>query len=49
MVLDLKANTKEEAIKEIADKFFEKGYVKSAEDFAEGLREREAQGTTALG
>ncbi|WP_308652567.1 fructose-specific PTS transporter subunit EIIC [uncultured Anaerococcus sp.] len=49
MVLDLKANTKEEAIKEIADKFFEKGYVKSAEDFAEGLREREAQGSTALG
>ena len=49
MVLDLKAETKEEAIKEIADKFFEKGYVKSAEDFAEGLREREAQGSTALG
>lgn len=49
MVLDLKAETKEEAIKEIADKFFEKGYVKSAEHFAEGLREREAQGSTALG
>lgn len=49
MVLDLKAETKEEAIKEIADKFFEKCYVKSAEDFAEGLREREAQGSTALG
>lgn len=49
MILDLKANTKEEAIKEIADKFFEKGYVKSAEDFAEGLRERESQGSTALG
>ena len=49
MVLDLKAETKEEAIKEIADKFFEKGYVKSAEEFAEGLRESEAQGSTALG
>lgn len=49
MVLDLKAETKEIAIKEIADKFFEKGYVKSAEEFAEGLREREAQGSTALG
>ena len=49
MVLDLKAETKDAAIKEIADKFFEKGYVKSAEDFAEGLREREAQGSTALG
>lgn len=49
MVLDLKAEIKEEAIKEIADKFFEKGYVKSAEEFAEGLREREAQGSTALG
>lgn len=49
IVLDLKAETKDAAIKEIADKFFEKGYVKSAEDFAEGLREREAQGSTALG
>lgn len=49
MVLDLKAGNKEEAIKEIAEKFFEKGYVKSAEDLAEGLREREAQGSTALG
>lgn len=49
MILDLKAESKEEAIKEIAGKFFEKGYVKSAEDFAEGLREREAQGSTALG
>lgn len=49
MVLDLKAETKDAAIKEIADKFFEKGYVKSAEDFAEGLRERESQGSTALG
>lgn len=49
MVLDLKAENKDAAIKEIADKFFEKGYVKSAEDFAYGLREREAQGSTALG
>lgn len=49
MVLDLKAENKDEAIKEIADKFFEKGYVKSAEDFREGLKEREAQGSTALG
>ena len=49
IVLDLKANTKEEAITEIAEKFHEKGYVKSAEDFAKGLRDREAQGSTALG
>ena len=49
MVLDLKAESKEEAIKEIAKNFFEKGYVKSAEDFEEGLKEREAQGSTALG
>ena len=49
VVLDLKANTKEEAITEIADKFYEKGFVKSAEEFAEGLRAREAQGSTALG
>ena len=48
IVLDLKANTKEEAITEIADKFYEKGFVKSAEEFAEGLRAREAQGSTAL-
>lgn len=49
MILDLKADSKEAAIDEIAAKFFEKGYVKSAEDFAAGLREREAQGSTALG
>ncbi len=49
IVLDLKAETKDEAITEIAEKFHEKGYVKSAEDFKEGLREREAQGSTALG
>ena len=49
MVLDLKAENKDEAIKEIAEKFYEKGYVKSAEDFAKGLRDREDQGSTALG
>ena len=49
IVLDLKAENKDQAIREIAEKFHEKGYVKSAEDFAEGLREREAQGSTALG
>lgn len=49
IVLDLKANSKEEAITEIADKFYEKGFVKSADDFAAGLRAREAQGSTALG
>lgn len=49
IVLDLKAENKDQAIREIAEKFHEKGYVKSAEDFAAGLREREAQGSTALG
>lgn len=49
IVLDLKANSKKEAITEIADKFYEKGFVKSADDFAAGLRAREAQGSTALG
>lgn len=49
IVLDLKANSKEEAITEIADNFYEKGFVKSADDFAAGLRAREAQGSTALG
>ena len=49
IVLDLKADNKDQAIREIAEKFHEKGYVKSAEDFEKGLREREAQGSTALG
>lgn len=49
IVLDLKAENKDEAIREIAEKFHEKGYVKSAEDFEKGLKEREAQGSTALG
>lgn len=49
MILDLKANTKDEAIKEIASKFYEKGYVKSKGDFEKGLRAREEEGSTALG
>lgn len=49
MILDLRANTKDEAIKEIASKFYEKGYVKSKEDFEKGLRAREEEGSTALG
>ena len=49
MILDLKANTKDGAIKEIASKFYEKGYVKSKEDFEKGLRAREEEGSTALG
>lgn len=49
MILDLKANTKDGAIKEIASKFYEKGYVKSKGDFEKGLRAREEEGSTALG
>lgn len=49
VILDLKANTKDGAIKEIASKFYEKGYVKSKGDFEKGLRAREEEGSTALG
>ena len=49
MVFDLKAEDKMGAIKEIAKNFYEKGYVKSEEDFKKGLVDREAQGSTALG
>ena len=49
MILDLNANSKEEVIDELANKFYEKGYVESKEEFAKGLREREQEGSTALG
>lgn len=49
MILDLKANNKSDAIEEIASKFYKKGYVKSKEEFINGLKEREDQGSTALG
>lgn len=49
MILDLKANNKSDAIEEIASKFYKKGYIKSKEEFINGLKEREDQGSTALG
>ena len=49
MILDLKADNKSDAIEEIASKFYKKGYIKSKEEFINGLKEREDQGSTALG
>ena len=49
MILDLKADNKKDAIEELAGKFYEHGYVNSKEEFADGLRAREEQGSTALG
>ena len=49
MILDLKADNKKDAIEELASKFYEHGYVNSKEEFADGLRDREEQGSTALG
>lgn len=49
MIFNLSANDKKSAIEEIADKFYEKGYVKSKEDFKNGLIKREEEGSTALG
>lgn len=49
MILDLKANNKSDVIEEIASKFYKKGYIKSKEEFINGLKEREDQGSTALG
>ena len=49
MILDLKADNKKGAIEELASKFYEHGYVNSKEEFADGLRDREEQGSTALG
>ena len=49
MILDLKADNKKDAIEELASKFYEHGYVNSKEEFADGLRAREEQGSTALG
>lgn len=49
MILDLAATDKMGAIDEIAQRFFDKGIVKSKEDFKEGLIKREEEGSTALG
>lgn len=49
MIFNLSANDKKSAIEEIADKFYEKGYVNSREDFKNGLIKREEEGSTALG
>ena len=49
MIFDLLSNDKDSTIKELTHKFFEHGYVKSEEDFANGLRAREEEGSTALG
>ena len=49
MIFNLGANDKKSAIEEIAHKFYEKGYVKSEEDFKNGLIKREEEGSTALG
>lgn len=49
MILDLKADNKSDAIEEIASKFYKKGYIKSKEEFINGLKKREDQGSTALG
>ncbi|WP_297281227.1 fructose-specific PTS transporter subunit EIIC [uncultured Anaerococcus sp.] len=49
MILDLKSSSKEDAIEELSNKFYENGYVKSKDEFAKGLRKREEEGSTALG
>jgi PTS system fructose-specific IIA component len=47
--LRLKANTKEEAIKELTDLLAEKGAISSKEEFLSDVFEREAQGPTGIG
>lgn len=49
MILDLDAVSKDQAIDELASKFYENGYVESKEEFAKGLKAREERGSTALG
>ena len=49
MILDLKSNSKEDSIKEIARNFYDHGYVNSKEEFENGLIASEEQGSTALG
>ena len=49
MIFDLKADSKDEVIEELAQSFYEGGYVSSSEEFAKGLKKREEEGSTALG
>jgi PTS system fructose-specific IIC component len=49
LVLDLDANTKEEAIHELAEKFDALGKIDSIQDFEEAIYQREEESTTGIG
>lgn len=49
MIFDLKAGSKDEVIEQLAQKFYDGGYVESKDEFAKGLKNREEEGSTALG
>jgi fructose-specific phosphotransferase system IIA component len=48
-IMDLKANTKEEAIKELVSVLSSSGKVKDGDDFVKHILERERLGSTGIG
>lgn len=48
-LMDLKANSREEAIKEIVEQLSQGGGIKNKEKFIEDILEREALGSTGIG
>jgi PTS system fructose-specific IIA component len=49
IVIDLKAKTKDEVIKKLAELFFDEGYISSVNTFVKAVYERENEGVTGIG
>lgn len=49
VITKLKAESKDDVIKALANAFYDTGYVKSAEDFVDAVYEREKEGATGIG
>lgn len=49
ILTDVKAETKEDVFRILADRLFEQGYVESADDFVDALHNREKEGATGIG
>ena len=49
ILMDLKANSKEDALLELAEKLLEKDYILNVEDFLVDIYAREEKGQTGLG
>lgn len=49
IITNLKMNTKDDVIKDLAQKFYEQGYIGSVDEFVKAVYEREKEGATGIG